>query len=169
MIHKILDLVYWPDERLHQPCKPVTDFSESLERLHGDMIVTMYHRSGVGLAAPQVGHNIQMFVMVLPDEDETLCLVNPEILEQSDDLFSWREGCLSVPGYFEERDRPKRIKVRFQDVLGEIHEREFSDLWAFAIQHEMDHLKGKVFVDDLSPFKKSRVQKKIDKTLKVMG
>jgi len=170
MIPKLLDIVYWPDDRLHQPCDTITKFDgDFLERLSADMILTMLHNSGYGLAAPQVGHNIQMLVMLTDAmDDDPLVLINPEIIEQSDSPFEWREGCLSVPGYFETRKRPNRTVVRFNDVEGEIHQTEFIGIWSFVVQHEMDHLHGKVFVDDLSPFKTKRVQEKIKKTLKRM-
>lgn len=165
-----LGVVVWPDDRLHVMCEDITQFDNEedkyLQQLTLDMIFTMRLNNGIGLAAPQVGVPARMFVMIVDEDQTPLILINPTILEQSDDMFEWEEGCLSVPGYFEKRKRPNRVVVQFQDITGGEHEAEFLGLWAFAVQHEMEHLEGKVFVDDLSYFKKSRIKSKIQKTLK---
>lgn len=164
-----LGILMWPDNRLHVQCEEVTEFDnedrKNLSQLALDMIYTMRISGGIGLAAPQVGVTANMFVMTINENQDSLVLINPEVIETSDELFEWEEGCLSVPGYFENRKRPNRVVVRFQDPIGDDHELEFLGLWAFAVQHELDHLKGKVFVDDLSFFKKTRVKSKIKKTI----
>lgn len=171
MTPTILDIVVWPDKRLHQQCDTVTNFdTEFLEPLSNDMIATMDHRLGIGLAAPQIGKNIQMIVMFTEFKDEVavnpITMINPCITSSSDELFEWDEGCLSVPGYYEFRKRPKSVVVEYNTIHGDFHTIELTDLWAFVVQHEIEHLAGYLFIDDLSPFKKSRIQKKINKTQK---
>lgn len=165
-----LGIVVWPDDRLHVECEDVVQFDDDenkyLTQLALDMIYTMRVSGGIGLAAPQVAVPANMFVMTVDNKRNSIVLINPVIVSQSEDVFDWEEGCLSVPGYFEHRQRPNKVIIRFHDVLGKEHEMEFIGIWAFVAQHEMDHLRGKVFVDDLSFFKKSRVKTKIKKTLK---
>ncbi len=163
----VLDLVVWPDERLHQECETVTEFHEAIDQLCVDLFKTMKHNNGIGLAAPQVGVNKRICAVWI-EEDKPFLFINPEIVATDDEEFEWEEGCLSVPGYFEYRTRPNMVAVRYNDVCGNEHETEYRGLTAFAIQHEMDHLDGRVFVDDLSDFKKGRIKTKVQKTLKKM-
>lgn len=166
--HELL-IITWPDDRLKTKCQDITRFDDEnnkyLEQLVLDMAHTMIRCQGIGLAAPQVA--VMANVIVLLVENKPIVLVNPEITWQSkDDLFQWEEGCLSVPGYFEKRHRPNRCIVKFKDIFGKDHESEFVGLWAFAVQHEIDHLQGKCFVDNLSQLKKQfSVKPKIKKEL----
>jgi len=163
-IPKIREILTWPDDALHQQCSDVTEFNNDLEELIADMFFTMTASEGVGLAAPQIGELVNMFVLRI-DPRTPLIFINPSIIQSSDELFTFEEGCLSVPGHFEKRKRPDTIVVHFQDASGKEHEYEFRGIYAFAIQHEMDHLNGKVFVDGASWFKQGRIEKKIKKAL----
>lgn len=163
---KIWPILTWPnDERLHMKSKDVGEFDNKLQIVVKDMLNTMRANNGVGLAAPQIGIMVNLIVIELPG-DLPLVLVNPTLVGASEELFQFSEGCLSVPGYFENRKRPKRIVVKYQDTKGEPREHEFTDLYAFAIQHEMDHLNGKLFVDDSSEMKKARILAKMKKVAK---
>jgi len=158
---KILPLVFWPDEILHQHCKFVHEIDETLHQLIYDMAYTMYHKKGVGLAAPQVG--VSQSVIVVEIDRGIIPLINPVILESNDLMYSFDEGCLSVPGYFEKRKRPQKVLVEYQTAGNVIAQDEFQGLAAFIVQHEIDHLCGKVFVDGISRLKQDRVKKKIKK------
>lgn len=160
----ILPILIWPDERLNQVCENITTFDDWLKQVSLDMFATMKYNNGVGLAAPQVG--ILANVITISIDGIDLFFANPEIVESSERLYAWDEGCLSVPGYFEKRRRPQRIVVKYKNINGYEKEKEFQGLFAFAIQHEIDHLNGKVFVDDLSSLKKDRVKNKIKKFTK---
>ena len=161
----VLPIVTWPDERLHIECHDIVIFDRWIEQHALDLFATMKANDGIGLASPQVSI-IANVIAIWIEEDKPMLLVNPEILEADGDDFEWEEGCLSVPGYFEKRKRPSRVIVAYKDVTGKDHEAEFHGLYAFAIQHEIDHLRGRLFVDKLSTFKKTRVKKKVEKTLK---
>lgn len=165
---RVLDLVYWPSKLLNEPCVRVTEDqfnTPELDQLIIDMIATMDANNGVGLAAPQVGENIQMFIIRLEPQN-TMVFINPQVAVENFDPFKWEEGCLSVPGYFEDRERPCHVRVFYTDTNGEDQSTEFVNLYAFAIQHEYDHLMGRTFVDGLSRLKKSRVKGKIKKARK---
>lgn len=163
-----LTLVTWPDPRLKKVCEDVNEFdteeSKELESFVVNMIETMMKNRAIGLAAPQVGVNKNIIVLLV--ENKPVVLVNPVIENQSDDMYEWEEGCLSVPGYFEKRERPVRAIVSFKDIFGKDHSVEFIGLWSFAVQHEIDHLHGKCFVDEMGPIKKLFIRKKINKYLK---
>lgn len=163
---EVRDVLVWPDERLTMPSIDVTEFDADLENLVADLFVTMTVREGIGLAAPQVGVHKNLFVIRI-ENDKPYVFINPVIttVNKETDLFEWEEGCLSVPGHFEKRKRPNSIVVNFQDASGEEHSMKFSGLYAFAIQHEADHLLGVSFVDGGSMFKKGRVKMKIKKAL----
>ncbi|MEF8792283.1 peptide deformylase [Thiohalorhabdus sp.] len=159
----VLDILHYPDERLRQETQPVPEVDEDLRRLIDDMLETMYTASGVGLAAPQVDHYIRMLVMdTSEDRSQPLALVNPEIVaatgEQEGD-----EGCLSLPGVFEPVVRAAEVTVRFTDREGHAREEVFTDLPARCVQHEVDHLEGKLFLDYLSKLKRNRLRKKMEK------
>lgn len=162
---KIRDVLLWPNDELHVECTDVEEFDNDLRNLVADMLVTMTANEGVGLAAPQIGVHRNIIVIRL-EADNPLTLINPEIIESSSEMFEFEEGCLSVPGHFEKRKRPYSIGVRFKDLAGEEKELQFLNLYAFAIQHEIDHLRGKVFVDGASWFKQGRIEKKIKRGAK---
>lgn len=165
LVPHILPIITWPDERLNIICENITTFDRWVEQLALDMFATMQAEAGVGLAAPQVGILANIITIQLTADDPQI-FINPKIISQSEDRFEWKEGCLSVPGYFENRRRPNSIIIQYHDIVGEEHEGQFVGLDAFAIQHEIDHLNGKVFVDGMSSFKTKRVKDKISKTLK---
>ena len=160
----ILNILRYPDARLHKVAKPVTVFDERLEKLAADMAETMYEAPGIGLAATQVDVHEQLVVIDISEEKNALTVfVNPEILWASDDRQVYDEGCLSVPGIYDGVERPSKVKVRALDVKGQPFEMEAEGLLAVCIQHEMDHLKGKVFVEYLSPLKRNRNTTKLQK------
>jgi peptide deformylase len=160
----ILNILRYPDPRLHKIAKPVTEFDERLAQLVADMAETMYEAPGIGLAASQVDVHEQVVVIDISEEKNALvAYINPEILWSSDDKQVYDEGCLSVPGVYDGVERPSRIKVRAFDVKGQPFELEADGLLAVCIQHEMDHLMGKVFVEYLSPLKRNRIKTKLVK------
>ena len=158
-----LKILEFPDPRLRTKATPVETVDDELRRLIGDMFETMYEAPGIGLAATQVDVHKRLLVAdVSPDKSEPHVLINPEILEK-DGITVTDEGCLSVPGYYEEVERAQHIRVRFLDRDGEAREMEAEGLLAVCIQHEMDHLEGKLFVDYLSESKRQRIRKKLEK------
>lgn len=157
-----LPILKYPNPKLHEISTPVTKFGSELESFGKDLFVTMKANGGVGLAAPQVGI-LKRIIAVWVEEEHPMVFFNPEIVSSSEDMFPFREGCLSVPGYFEGRERARNITLKFQDYLGTQHEAEFKDVYAFCIQHEIDHLNGRVFIDNLSELKKDRIKTKIKK------
>jgi peptide deformylase len=159
----LLNILEFPDSRLRTKAKPVERFDAALKQLSADMLETMYDAPGIGLAASQVDRHIQMLVLdVSEDKDAPMTLINPRILERSGSQ-TCQEGCLSVPGIFADVDRADHIRVAAQDLDGEHFELEADGLLAVCIQHEMDHLIGKLFVDYLSPLKRDMVRKKLEK------
>ena len=156
-------ILEFPDPRLRTRAKPVTQFDAALGTLIDDMLETMYAAAVIGLAATQVDVHKRLIVIDLSKEhNEPLVLINPEILSREGEAKS-EEGCLSVPGYFDEVKRAANIRVRAQDRTGTTFELDFDDVLAVCIQHEMDHLEGKLFVDYLSDLKRERIRKKLDK------
>lgn len=163
---KVLEVLRFPDERLRTVAKPVTEFTPALQQIVDDMFETMYAEEGIGLAATQVDFHQQLIVMdVSEDREQQLVLINPEIIERSGST-GIEEGCLSVPGARALVERAERVKVRAQDRHGQTFELEADDLLAICIQHEMDHLIGKLFVDYLSPLKRQRIRQKMEKLAK---
>ena len=159
----ILDILEFPDPRLRKQAQPVTVFDAALKRLVADMFETMYQAPGIGLAATQVDVHSQLVVMdVSEHKDQPLVFVNPRILSR-DGAQVYQEGCLSVPGIYADVERALRIRVAAQDVDGKAFELEADGLLAVCIQHELDHLQGKVFVDYLSPLKREMVRKRLEK------
>jgi peptide deformylase len=166
---KLLSILKWPDdERLHQKSIDVLEFNQTTYELAHNLLHTMKVANGVGLAAPQTGNLVNVIVVGI-GEDEPLVFVNPVIIFASEELFEFNEGCLSVPGYFEDRKRPNQVIVKCLDLNGDPHEYEFNGLYAFVIQHEIDHLNGKVFVDGASMLKRSRIKSKMKKVTKRLG
>ncbi len=155
-------ILQYPDKRLRNPGLPVQDFGPELQELIDDMAETMYAAPGVGLAAPQIGESVRLFIVdIATGEDEPSDLrvfVNPEILERHGEV-AWEEGCLSFPGVHEEIQRAERVKVRAQDRDGELFELEADGLLAIAIQHENDHLDGKLMIDHLSILRRRLVHR----------
>ncbi len=159
-----LEILCYPDPRLHKIAKNVTHFDERLEKMVADMAQTMYEAPGIGLAATQVNIQENIIVIDISDSrDELQVFINPEIIWASEEKKSWREGCLSVPEYFDEVTRPDRVKVRAQDLKGDYFEIDAEGIMSVCLQHEMDHLIGKVFVEYLSPLKRARVKGKMKK------
>ena len=162
----LLSILRYPDGRLHKVALPVTVFDESLKKLVQDMAATMYAAPGIGLAASQVDVYKQVIVVDVSERHDSLVvLVNPEILDASG-VSDIEEGCLSVPGVYEIVERAERVKVRAFDQSGNPFTLEAQGLLAVCIQHEMDHLKGKVFVEHLSQLKQQRVRAKLAKQLR---
>ena len=162
-----LTILEFPDERLRKKASPVAEVDNEIRHLVDNMFEIMYESQGVGLAATQV--NIHQRVIVIDaseEKNQPLCLINPEILEKQG-VEESDEGCLSVPGFFEKVKRAERVKVRALDKTGEAFELEADDLLAVCIQHEMDHLEGRLFVDYLSPLKRQRIKKKLEKIHKL--
>ena len=157
----ILDILVYPDERLRRVAKPVKSVDSRIQTLVKDMFETMYDANGIGLAATQVDVHEQIIVMDLSeDRNEPRVLINPQIIEKDGEQI-YDEGCLSVPEYYAPVKRAEYIKITALDEQGEIYELETGGLLAVCIQHEMDHLAGKVFVDYLSRLKQDRVRKKL--------
>ncbi|RFB68094.1 MULTISPECIES: peptide deformylase [unclassified Herbaspirillum] len=158
----LLNILRYPDPRLHKVAKPVTVFDERLKKLVADMAETMYDAPGVGLAATQIDVHEQVLVIDVSDTNNELrVFINPEITWSSDEKQVYDEGCLSVPGIYDGVERPARVKARAFDADGKQFEVEADGLLAVCIQHEMDHLKGKVFVEYLSPLKRNRIKTKM--------
>lgn len=162
----LLNILRYPDARLHKTAAPVTVFDESLKKLVRDMAETMYAAPGIGLAAAQVDIHKQVIVIDASERHDSLVvLVNPEIVDASG-ISDIEEGCLSVPGVYDIVERAERVKVRAFDQNGKPFTLEAQGLLAVCIQHEMDHLKGKVFVEYLSQLKQQRVRAKLAKQLR---
>jgi len=159
----LLPILHYPDERLHRVAKPVDTINDEIRRLVEDMAQTMYAAPGVGLAAIQVNVPLQIIVIDLSDtHDQLLTLINPEILESRGES-DCEEGCLSVPGIYEKIQRAAWVRVRARNLDGARFELEADGLLAVCIQHELDHLKGKVFVEYLSALKQRRILAKLKK------
>jgi peptide deformylase len=159
-------ILEFPDPRLRTRAQPVTHFDAALGSLIDDLLETMYAAPGIGLAATQVDVHQRVVVIDISDErNQPLVLINPEILTREGEAKS-EEGCLSVPGIFDEVKRAAKIRLRAHDRDGALVERDFEDVLAVCVQHEMDHLDGKLFVDYLSDLKRERIRKKLDKDRK---
>jgi peptide deformylase len=159
-------ILEYPDPRLRTKAHPVTVFDAELQRLIDDLFETMYSAPGIGLAATQVdAHQRVIVIDVSEQRDQPLVFVNPEILSREGSL-SVEEGCLSVPDIFDDVERATRVRVRAQDRTGVLFERDFEDLLAVCVQHELDHLEGKLFVDYLSDLRRERIRKKLEKERK---
>lgn len=163
----VLPILEFPDERLRKKAAVVQAVDEKIKKLVDDMLETMYQAKGVGLAATQVNVHQRIVVIDISEEkDKPLCLINPEIIAK-DGTEESEEGCLSVPGFFETVKRAERIKVKALDKNGQPFEFEADDLLAVCVQHELDHLEGKLFVDYISSLKRQRIKKKLEKIHKL--
>ncbi len=161
-----------PDPRLKQKSAPVEGpVTDAHRRLMDDMLETMYDAPGIGLAAIQVGEPLRIIVMDLAREDEPKApryYVNPEILWASEEVVPYEEGCLSVPDYYDDVERPRFVKIRYMDYNGKLIEEDAEGLYAVCIQHEMDHLEGVLFIDHLSRLKREKALNKLKKTRRAL-
>ncbi|MCG3201157.1 MAG: Peptide deformylase 1 [Gammaproteobacteria bacterium] len=160
----LLPILHFPDPRLRTPAAPVAEITEQVRTLAADMFETMYHAPGIGLAATQV--NVPQRVIVVDisrDKDQPLCLVNPEILDKNGEE-EMEEGCLSVPGVFETVRRAEKVRVRYLSLDGRETIIDADGLLAVCIQHEVDHLDGRLFVDYLSTLKRNRIRRRLEKS-----
>ncbi|VAW64081.1 Peptide deformylase [hydrothermal vent metagenome] len=162
----LLEILKFPDERLRTKAKAVEVVNNEIRQLVDDLFETMYEAPGIGLAATQVDVHLRVVVIdVSPEKDQPLCLINPVITEK-DGVEEHEEGCLSVPGVYETVERAEHIRVKALNREGESIIVEDSELLAICIQHELDHLDGRLFVDYLSPLKRNRIKKKLEKQQK---
>ncbi len=160
----ILNILEFPDPRLRTIAKAVELVDDDLRQLIDDMFETMYDAPGIGLAATQVNVHKRLVVMDLSeDKNEPLVFINPEFESLTDEVDQYQEGCLSVPGFYENVDRPQKVKIKALDRDGQPFELIAEGLLAVCIQHECDHLNGKLFVDYLSTLKRDRIKKKLEK------
>ena len=161
----IRDILIHPDPRLKKPCEPIAAVSAEICALASDMFETMYEAPGIGLAAPQIGVMKRLIVMdcIKDGPPEPMALLNPQVLWSSEDLGSYEEGCLSIPDQYAEVKRPSSVKVGWIDLEGVPQERLFTGLWATCVQHEIDHLNGKLFIDYLGPLKRQMITRKMEK------
>lgn len=163
----LLNVLSYPDPRLHKVAKPVATVDARVKKIVADMAETMYEAPGVGLAATQVDiHERIVVIDVSDDQNELMVFINPEIIWASTEKKTWREGCLSVPEFYDEVERPAQVKVRALDIDGKEFEVDADGLLAVCLQHELDHLQGKVFVEYLSLLKRSRISQKMKKRSK---
>lgn len=159
-----LTVLKFPDERLRTKAKPVAQVNDEIKNIVADMFETMYAENGVGLAATQVNIHQQIVVIdVSENKEQSYVLINPEIIKHNDETLINEEGCLSVPGCYAKVDRHTQVTVKALDINGEVFEIDGEELLAICIQHELDHLKGILFVDYLSPLKRKRIQTKLEK------
>ena len=164
----LLSILRYPDPRLHTVAKPVAVVDARVRQLVDDMLHTMYDANGIGLAATQVNVHERLVVIDVSEErDQAMVLINPEILWASPETQKGDEGCLSVPDIYDGVERSLAVKVRAQDAAGTVREIDAEGMLAVCIQHELDHLQGKVFVQYLSPLKRNRIKAKLEKALKM--
>lgn len=160
----LLPILQYPDPRLHTVAKPVAQVDDRIRQLVDDMLETMYDAKGVGLAATQINVHERVVVIDTSEErNDPLVLINPEIIWTSDEMIVWEEGCLSVPTIYDKVDRHAKVRVRALNRDGEPYEFEGEELLGVCVQHELDHLSGKVFVEYLSPLKRNRIKTKLVK------
>ena len=155
-----------PAPRLKKLCEPVAEITPEIVRLAEDMLETMYDAPGVGLAAPQIGVTKRVIVLDCSKEQDArrpLAMVNPEVIWESEDLSRYEEGCLSIPEQYAEVARPAEVRVRWLALDGTAQEEQFAGLWATCVQHEIDHLNGKLFIDFLGPLKRQMITRKMEK------
>lgn len=159
-----LEILEFPDPRLRKVAVAVTEVTDKHRALIEDMFETMYEAPGVGLAATQVNvHERIVVIDVSEDQSEPLVLINPEVEVLDPEIHKYDEGCLSVPGFYETVQRPRKIRLKALDRNGEVYALEAEGLLAVCIQHEIDHLDGKLFVDYISPLKRNRIRSKLEK------
>lgn len=163
----LLPILSFPDPRLRTIAKPVDEVTDEIRQLAADMLDTMYEAPGIGLAATQVDHHIQLIVIDLSEEkNQPLVFINPKITSLTEETLPYEEGCLSVPQIYDKVERTSRVKIEAIGLDGQAFELEAEELLAVCIQHEMDHLDGKLFVDYLSPLKRQRAREKVEKIVR---
>jgi peptide deformylase len=165
----VRDILILPDKQLRLISKKVEKVTAEVRKLADNMLETMYEAPGIGLAAIQIGVPQRLITMDLAKKEgppNPLVFINPEVVWSSEEKSTYEEGCLSIPEYYEEVERPAKVRVRFTDLDGKVHEEEAEGLFATCIQHEIDHLNGVLFVDHLSKLKRDRVLKKFTKAAK---
>ncbi len=167
------EIIILPDKQLRLVSKPIEKVTPEIRKLADDMFETMYDAPGIGLAAIQIAQPVRLITMDLAKRDENgettpepRVFINPEIIASSEEFSVYEEGCLSIPEYYEEVERPAKVRVRFTDLDGKVHEEDAEGIYATCIQHEIDHLNGVLFVDYLSKLKRDRVLKKFEKAAK---
>lgn len=167
----IRPILIHPDPRLKKPCDSVAEVTPDIAALAADMLETMYDAPGVGLAAPQIGILKRVIVMdcIKDGPPEPMVLINPEILWTSDEPNVYEEGCLSIPDQYAEVTRPAEVRVTWLGLDGAQQERTFEKLWATCVQHEIDHLNGKLFIDYLGPLKRQMITRKMEKMKREMA
>jgi peptide deformylase len=170
------EIIILPDKQLRLVSKPIEKVTPEIRKLADDMFETMYEAPGIGLAAIQVAQPVRLITMDLAKKSEDRettpqprVFINPEIVASSEETSVYEEGCLSIPEYFEEIERPAKVRVRFLDLDGKVHEEDAEGLFATCIQHEIDHLDGVLFIDYLSKLKRDRVNKKFSKAARRAG
>ena len=160
-------IILHPDPRLKRVADPVGEITAELRRAADDMLQTMYEAPGIGLAAPQIGLSVRLIVMDCVKDAELparpVVLFNPEVLWTSAERSTYEEGCLSIPEQYADVERPAEVRVRWQDIDGKAQDEQFAGLWATCVQHEIDHLNGKLFIDYLSPLKRQLITRKMEK------
>jgi peptide deformylase len=163
----IRPILIHPDPRLKKLCDPVPAITADMGKLAEDMLATMYDAPGIGLAAPQIGVTRRLIVMDCVKEGQgdprPMVMFNPEITWASDDLSTYDEGCLSIPEQYAEVSRPAEVRVKWLGLDGRLREDQFAGLWATCVQHEIDHLNGKLFIDYLGPLKRQMITRKMEK------
>ena len=163
----LLPILSFPDQRLRTIAQPVKDITDEIRQLVADMFETMYQAPGIGLAATQVDQHIQLIVMdISENKDQPLVFINPKLTPLTEEKQPYEEGCLSVPQIYDKVERPSRVKIEALNLAGEKMEIDAEGLLAVCIQHEMDHLNGKLFVDYLSPLKRQRAREKVEKVVR---
>lgn len=168
----IRPILIHPDPRLKKVCDPVATVDAGIRKLADDMLETMYDAPGVGLAGPQIGILKRIFVIDCSYKDDAadpMVLINPEITWKSEELNTHEEGCLSIPEMYDDVTRPKQVRMAYLDADGKPQEREFDELYATAVQHELDHLDGKLFIDYLSGLRRTMITKKMKKLKKELA
>lgn len=161
----IRPILIHPDPRLKKPCEVVGEITSEIRSLAADMLETMYDAPGVGLAAPQVGVMKRVLVMdcIKDGPPQPMALINPRVTWFSEDISTYEEGCLSIPDQYAEVKRPSSVRVAWTDLDGQPQERDFTGLWSTCVQHEIDHLDGKLFIDYLGPLKRQMITRKMEK------
>lgn len=162
----VRDIVYFPDKRLREKSTSIAEINEEIKQLAADMVETMHHYNGIGLAAIQIGVPLRIFIMEINEEENDnttppMAIINPEIVSYSQEKSIYKEGCLSIPDCYSEVERPSNIKLQYQDLEGKTHLIELGGLQATCVQHEIDHLDGTLFIDHISKLKRDRIIKKM--------